>query len=83
MTKKHLTDEQKQVLSLLSEQWHYIAKDENGYVCIYEFEPNKGKLYFYEYIGRCCYIKDLFKEDMFDYLSWQDKEATLIEDLLK
>lgn len=84
MTKKHLTDEQKQLLSLLDKKWKYIAKDRDGEVNVFSFCPYKNDYCFYDNDDECCDIcADLFPEDMFDYLSWEYEEASFIENLLK
>lgn len=82
--KPKLTEDEKVILRNLSEEYEYIARDSYGDLYIYKGEPAKGDgVWYYYIIG----VKDCSCEfpynHLFQMIQWEDKEPTLIEDLLK
>ena len=60
----------------------YIARDENGKLCVYNSKPIKEEKYWYLSSGRCSWLDFAFAVD-FPMVKWSDSEPWLIEDLKK
>lgn len=74
----------KTVLENLDDKYKWIAKDEAGELMIYEAKPHKkGHVWSIEADSNYSYIDDIFKKELFDFLSWEDEEPTNIEDVLE
>lgn len=77
----------KYFLESLNNKYKWIAKDENGQVFVYEMKPkkdketkqwcngNRGTTYRFE--------ENVFKKELFDFLSWEDEKPTNIKELLE
>lgn len=75
-----ITEDEKAILKCLEERWKWIARDENGILLVYQSKPKKyGSKWSaddgYFYIMR-------FRNCLFQFIKWEDKEPYLIEDLL-
>jgi hypothetical protein len=77
----------KYFLESLNNKYKWIAKDENGQVFVYEMKPkkdketkqwcngNRGTTYRFE--------ENVFKKELFNFLSWEDEKPTNIKELLE
>lgn len=76
----------KVILENLNEKYKWIAKDANGKVWAYENRPKKEidiNKWSNVDSGYMCGFAKVFKEGVFDFLSWGDEKPTNIEELLK
>ena len=74
-----MTEQEKVILQSIDPQFKYIARDKNGFLYLYYDEPKKEEKSWYpesDYSDLCAF-NHLFKN-----VSWEDEEATLIQDLL-
>ena len=74
-----ILDVENVILGNLDDSFKYIARNHNGTLNIYKIKPTKHKV---------CWVSldytDFSEYDhLFDYIKWEDKEPTLIEDLIK
>ena len=65
-----------------------LQKDENGTVWCYKFKPEKytqdnNKRWTVYGKGNIAGFNDVFKKELFDFLSWEDEEPTNIKELLE
>lgn len=67
-------------LEYLREERKYIARDEDGNLCVYSSKPVKEEKYWYLHNGRCSWLDFAFDVD-FPMVKWEDSEPWLIEDL--
>ncbi len=82
--KPKLTKNEKLFLSLLSEKWKYMTRDQNGALMAHVIKPIK-------YIGSYMWCTEFVPEInisiitncYFPMVKWEDKEPWLIEDLKK
>lgn len=79
----------KYFLESLDDKYEWIAKDGDGSVWCYEFKPRRkctqGENKIWSVYGKAdivC-VKDIFKKELFDFLSWEDEEPTNIKELLE
>ena len=74
----------KNILENLNKKYRWIAKDRNGNVCIFVKKPEKDSVYHAWDDGEESYknLSEFFKSELFDFLSWNDKEPTNIKNLL-
>lgn len=74
-----------EVLKSFDPRYKWIAKDDGGRIYVYDKKPIKNK----DYWGRqdsmtyCISLKYLFKQNLFDWINWEDKEPCYIPDLIK
>lgn len=84
--KKKIPLATKTILENLNERYKWIVKDRNGNVWAYENRPRK-EIDINKWTnvdnGYMCGFRKVFKEGIFNFLSWEDKEPTNIEELLK
>lgn len=76
----------KYLLESLNNKYKWIAKDENGSVWAYENRPRKGidiNMWTNNSGGHTHGFIEVFKEGVFDFLSWEDEEPTNIKELLE
>lgn len=76
----------KVILENLNEKYKWIAKDVNGKVWAYENRPKKEidiNKWANVDSGYMCGFAKVFKEGVFDFLSWGDEEPTNIKELLE
>lgn len=77
----------KYFLESLDNKYKWIAKDENGQVWVYEMKPKKDKETKQWYNGNRGTVyrfeEDIFKKELFDFLSWEDEKPTNIKELLE
>lgn len=74
------------ILENLNEKYKWIAKDVNGKVWAYENRPKKEidiNKWTNVDSGYMCGFAKVFKERVFDFLSWGDEEPTNIKELLE
>lgn len=69
-------------LEYLREERKYIARDEDGKLCVYSSKPVKEEKYWYLHSGRCSWLDFAF-DVCFPMIKWSDSEPWLIEDLKK
>ena len=69
-------------LEYLREERKYIARDEDGKLCVYSSKPVKEEKYWYLCNGHCSWLDFAFDVD-FPMVKWEDSEPWLIEDLRK
>lgn len=77
----------KYFLESLNDKYEWIAKDEDGAVWCYKFKPekytqDKTKRWTVYGRGNIAGFRDVFKKEIFDFLSWEDEEPTLIQNIL-
>lgn len=77
-----LTEDEIVILRNLDKKWKWIARDENGCLCVYDKIPQKGK---YElWLATNDYERmNVFKKGIFQFIKWTDSEPYNIEELLK
>lgn len=78
----------KYFLESLNDKYEWIAKDEDGAVWCYKFKPekytqDKNKRWTVYGRGNIAGFRDVFKKEIFDFLSWEDEEPTNIKELLE
>ena len=78
----------KYFLESLNDKYEWIAKDEDGAVWCYKFKPEKytqdnNKRWTVYGRGNIAGFRDVFKKEIFDFLSWEDEEPTNIKELLE
>ena len=72
-----LTEDEKVILRNVPQYYKWIARDENGTICLYLDKPHKRKTIWGSY-------EVLFPfHHLFQFIKWEDEEPYLIEDLLK
>lgn len=74
-----ILDVENVILGNLDDSFKYIARNHNGTLNIYKIKPTKHKV---------CWVSLDYTDfseyaHLFDYIKWEDKEPTLIEDLIK
>ena len=75
-----ITKVAKTILENINPVYKWIAKDATGYVFVYEEKPRKCRN---DWDGlKYASITNLFGEEMFNFLNWNDKEPTNIKELL-
>ena len=80
--KPKLTKDEKAILRNLPKKWKYIARDEDSCLWIFnDYKPRKGSTS-PEWLGNIGEPLILFQH-LFQFITWEDEEPTLIEDLLK
>ena len=72
-----ITEDEKVILRNLPEKYKWIARDENGLICMYIKKPSKC---IYSW-GGCKYMLLPF-DHLFQFIKWEDDEPYSIEDLL-
>lgn len=78
----------KYFLESLNDKYEWIAKDEDGAVWCYKFKPekytqDKNKRWTVYGKGNIVGFNDVFKKELFNFLSWEDEEPTNIKELLE
>ena len=76
----------KVILESLNEKYKWIAKDRDNYVWVYNVKPTKDSIiekWFNGSEGVMRDFGDVFKDELFDFLSWEDEEPTNIKKLLE
>lgn len=79
--KPHLTNDEKTILSNIDKCFKYIARNENGILCI-----SAGERLFKisgQWHSKCYYSQSFPYTHLFKFIKWEDHEPYLIEDLLK
>lgn len=82
--------DEKDLASFFKKSYKYIARDRDGLLFLFNNEPSKNKesgkwIYFTSYPGYGDYgdlNKCINPNSVFLHISWKDKKATLIEDIL-
>lgn len=75
----------KVILENLAEKWKWIVRDKNNDVICFENKPIKGEVIRINSVtnGKIHNLTYIFKNDTFDFLSWEDEEPTNIKELLE
>ena len=75
-----ITKAAKTILENINPKFKWIAKDENGIVCIYNTKPRKeGAVWVGDTYAS---FYSTLKAELFDFLNWSDEEPTNIQELL-
>lgn len=75
-----LTEDEKVILKNVDKQYTYIARDKSKNLYVYSEKPLKQGGEWITQYGNCC---ELAFSHLFQFISWEDKEPYLIEDLLR
>lgn len=75
-----LTEDEKVILKNVDKQYTYIARDKSKNLYVYSEKPLKQGSECITLYGNCC---ELAFSHLFQFISWEDKEPYLIEDLLR
>ena len=76
---KELSDVEKTILKNINAKFKYIARDNDERLFVFEREPQQG---YVEWVERDAANLEAFKH-LFKMIQWEDKEPTLIADLLE
>lgn len=77
--KPKLTEDEKAILRNLPKEYKWIAKDNNGPICVFIDKPEKiGYVWSSEFFE----VLSLFQH-LFQFIKWEDDEPYSIEELLK
>ena len=76
--KPQLNEDEKVILRNVPKHYKWIARDKNGFICMYIKKPSKCE---YSW-GGCKYMLLPFY-DLFQFIKWEDEEPYSIEELLK
>lgn len=76
--KSQLSEDEKVILRNIPEKWKWIARDKDGYLCIYNEKPKKV---YDTWCGSDYLFIEVF-EHLFQFIKWEDEEPYLISDLL-
>lgn len=79
--KIRLTDDEKVILKNLDKKYKYIVRNSNGEIRIFETKPVKLS-FTWSNVNYMEYDYLVFPH-LFKFVTWEDNEPTLIEDLLK
>ena len=83
--KFELSDVEKVLMSNISSNLKYIARDFNGSLFVYGLKPTRDedwRCWFMSESDRC-YTDFSGYEHLFQFVTWENKEPVLIEDLLE
>ena len=81
--RKEHSDELKAFCKSISEYWKQIAKDKDNTVYLFRGKPSRAYSHWNALDDGLCVTPDrAFKKGMFDSISWDDEEPTLIADIL-
>ncbi len=75
-----ITEDEKTILRNLPGKYEWIARDKNGWLCVYPGKPSKAITAWGSTLGHRFF--DLFNH-LFKMVKWEDDEPWKIEDLLK
>ena len=74
------TDNEKEILKIIGNDYKYIARDRNGKLCVYVEKPYRDR---YLWMSESLYCNiDVFNH-LFQFIKWEDEEPYSIEKLLK
>lgn len=77
----YLTNDEIVILKNIDKEYKWIARDENGMLCVFSDEPYKNeelKEWFYRHYSSLCSLMHLFQ-----FVKWEDEVPYEIDKLLK
>ena len=79
--KKQFSQETLNFFKCIDKKFDWIAKDNNGEVCIYSNKPNKRRIYWsLDFVGVGCRAEIYgFDKSLFDQILWEDEEPIYID----
>ena len=79
--KKQFSQETLNFFKCIDKKFEWIAKDNNGEVCIYSNKPNKRRIYWsLDFVGVGCRAEIYgFDKSLFDQILWEDEEQIYID----
>ena len=79
--KKQFSQETLNFFKCIDKKFEWIAKDNNGEVCIYSNKPNKRRIYWsLDFVGVGCRAEIYgFDKSLFDQILWEDEEPIYID----
>ena len=77
-----LAEDERVILENLDKKWKWIARDENGCLCVYDKKPKKGK-YELWLVTNDYERMNVLKKGIFKFIKWEDDKPYNIEELLK
>ena len=83
--KKQFSQETLNFFKCIDKKFDWIAKDNNGEVCIYSNKPNKRRIYWsLDFVGVGCRAEIYgFDKSLFDQILWEDEEPIYIDDYVE
>ena len=79
--KKQFSQDTLNFFKCIDKKFDWIAKDNNGEVCIYSNKPNKRKIYWsLDFVGVGCRAEIYgFDKSLFDQILWEDEKPNYID----
>ena len=83
--KKQFSQDTLNFFKCIDKKFDWIAKDNNGEVCIYSNKPNKRRIYWsLDFVGVGCRAEIYgFDKSLFDQILWEDEEPIYIDDYVE
>ena len=83
--KKQFSQDTLNFFKCIDKKFDWIAKDNNGEVCIYSNKPNKRRIYWsLDFVGVGCRAEIYgFDKSLFDQILWEDEEPIRIDDYVE
>ena len=83
--KKQFSQDTLNFFKCIDKKFEWIAKDNNGEVCIYSNKPNKRRIYWsLDFVGVGCRAEIYgFDKSLFDQILWEDEEPIYIDDYVE
>lgn len=83
--KKRFSQDTLNFFKCIDKKFDWIAKDNNGDVCIYTNKPNKKRIsWSLDFVGVGCRAEIYgFDKSLFDQILWEDEEAVHIGDYVE
>ena len=83
--KKQFSQDTLNFFKCIDKKFDWIAKDNNGEVCIYSNKPNKRRIYWsLDFVGVGCRAEIYgFDKSLFDQIVWEDEEPIRIDDYVE
>ena len=83
--KKQFSQDTLNFFKCIDKQYKWIAKDNNGDVCIYTNKPNKKRIYWsLDFVGVGCRAEIYgFDKSLFDQILWEDEEPVFIDNYVE
>lgn len=79
--KKSFSQDTLNFFKMIDKKWEWIAKDEDGLVCLYDTKPSRNSFgRWFNHDGWCC-VSDI-NQSLFDPIHWED-EPIRIDDYVK
>ena len=79
---KQFTDDELCILRNVDKEWKWIARDEDGNVCVYSMKPFKVEDCMWDDAGTD-YIQLNYFNHLFKSIKWEDEEPVFIDDYIE